>query len=212
MKPRHWRPRLTRQPLPTSPLPIAATTSQWPATLTAGRRVCALLDQRGGARPYDYAADSSGELRVVLHVVDDPEEAAEALSERLAHLDQIGGSHQWKDLLHAATVAAGRAEPQRTLDELAKCDVAARDTHNDDGLPDLLVPLALIAWKTGDVEHAKLLLTAIRRAPRPTQAFPITIVYRQLRDRLGLLNTNPLESAMIEAVYEEAIEWLKSLI
>jgi hypothetical protein len=52
-------------------------------------------------------------------------------------------------------------------------------------------------------------VTAIQRASRPTVNFLITGAYRQVRDRVGLLDEDPLESTTIGAVYREATEWLR---
>ncbi|MCP3975992.1 MAG: hypothetical protein GY720_16040, partial [bacterium] len=92
-----------------------------------------------------------------------------------------------------------------------KAQELVRKTDNDNGLPDLLLPLAMLAFSLGDNDRARCYLTAIRSAPRPTGWFPITVAYRQLRDRIGLLDTNPLTDSTIEDVYEQATDWMVSL-
>jgi hypothetical protein len=49
---------------------------------------------------------------------------------------------------------------------------------SDNGLPDLLLAPAALAWALGDMDRARHYLTAIRRASRATQFFPTTIAYR----------------------------------
>ena len=170
------------------------------------------LSQRLDPRTYDYAADAAAETHILTHVVDEPEVAEQTWRERLPKVDRHGGWAQWSVYhLQGALVAAGTASPSLTLRRLAECDDAARDIAADDGLPDLLVPLALIAYKIGDINQAQQLLTAIRHAPRPTQNYTMTTVYRQLRDRLGLLDHNPLDGADIQDVYQQATIWLAGL-
>src|SRR5262245_28759584 len=62
---------------------------------------------------------------------------------------------------------------------------------NDDGLPDLLVPIALLAWRLGDEPRARRLITAVRHAERPTSNIGITIAYRALRRDVGVDDRPP---------------------
>ena len=81
----------------------------------------------------------------------------------------------------------------------------------DDGFPDWLLPLAVLAHATGDVERCRTLVTAIRRSPVPTHNFLHTIIYRQLRDRVGLATDNPLDSHTIEEIFGDTMTWMDSL-
>jgi predicted ATPase/class 3 adenylate cyclase len=112
-------------------------------------------------------------------------------------------------LVCAATAATGDVEPTRRQFALAQ-SAAAKGADND-GLPDLLIPLAALAWALEDVEAASRLLTAVRRSPTPTQNFLLTIVYQQIRDEVGLQDHNPLDDNTIVGIYQEAVDWLSDL-
>jgi predicted ATPase/class 3 adenylate cyclase len=112
-------------------------------------------------------------------------------------------------LICAATAATGDIEPTRR--QFAEAQIAAANSADNDGLPDLLIPLAALAWALDDVELASRLLTAVRRSPVPTHNFLLTIVYQQLRDEVGLLDHNPLEDNTVEDICREAIDWLSNL-
>jgi hypothetical protein len=84
-------------------------------------------------------------------------------------------------------------------------------TSGDNGLPDLLLAPAALAWNLDDHHRARLYLTSIRNASRKTQFFPTTIAYRQRRDAIGLADDDPLASATIEEIYRQAKDWMHQL-
>jgi hypothetical protein len=51
----------------------------------------------------------------------------------------------------------------------------------------------------------------VRRSSTPTHGFYATIIFRQLRDQVGLLEHDPPDDASIESIYEEANDWLADL-
>ena len=112
-------------------------------------------------------------------------------------------------LVCAATAATGDVKSARR--QFAGAQTAAARGADNDGLPDLLIPVAALAWALNDVEVARRLLTVVRRSPTPTQNFLLTIVYQQLRDEVGLLDHNPLEDSTVEDICREAIDWLSNL-
>ncbi len=81
----------------------------------------------------------------------------------------------------------------------------------DDPLPDLLLPAAALAWALGDCDRARRWLTGVRRSSTPTHGFFATIIFRQLRDQVGLLEHDRLDHASIESIYEEANDRLAEL-
>ena len=81
----------------------------------------------------------------------------------------------------------------------------------DDGFPDWLLPLAVLAHAVGDVDRCRTLVTAIRRSPVPTHNFLHTIIYRQLRDRVGLATENPLGTHTVEEIFDDTMNWMDSL-
>jgi hypothetical protein len=106
--------------------------------------------------------------------------------------------------------AAALGDFELTRELIGETETAVQNAA-DDGLPDLLVPLAALAWALGEPDRTARWITAVRRSPTPTQNFGFTITYRQLRDEVGLLDENPLDDATIEEIYEEATDWLASL-
>jgi hypothetical protein len=86
----------------------------------------------------------------------------------------------------------------------------ARLTNDDDGLPDLLLPPAALAWQLGRPELARRWLTAVRQAGRPTSTFMLTIMFRKLRAEVGPLGTEPLHDDL-DAVFDEAVQWMETL-
>jgi hypothetical protein len=105
----------------------------------------------------------------------------------------------------AAAAANGDIVAARMLLARAESEAAA---SGDNPLPDLLVPAAALAWATDHTDAARRWLTAIRHAPTPTQGFYITIVYRQLRQEVGLVDRDPLEHATLDDIYQEASAWM----
>ena len=73
------------------------------------------------------------------------------------------------------------------------------------------MPIAALAWALNRPELARRWLTAVRRAGTPTQGLYLTIIYRELRNQVGLLNDNPLDHETLRSIYAQATEWLRSL-
>jgi hypothetical protein len=80
----------------------------------------------------------------------------------------------------------------------------------DDGLPDLLVPLAMLAWRLDDEERARRLLTAVKYAGRPNSSIGSTIAYRGLRQ---FITVDPKRPADLDpsAEFQDARTWLRDL-
>ncbi|MFT7647845.1 MAG: hypothetical protein ACI8Y4_002595, partial [Candidatus Poriferisodalaceae bacterium] len=88
---------------------------------------------------------------------------------------------------------------------------ALRRTGSEDGLPDLLFGLALLADALGELPRATRWVTAIRLSETPTQNLPVTTICRQLRARVGLTSeTEGLEDTA--AIYVEARQWIRELL
>jgi hypothetical protein len=81
---------------------------------------------------------------------------------------------------------------------------------SDDGLLDLLVPLAMLAWRLGDEERARRLLTAVKHAGRPTSNMGSTVVYRGLRQFIAIDPDRPA-NLDLGAEFREAQAWLREL-
>jgi hypothetical protein len=81
---------------------------------------------------------------------------------------------------------------------------------SDDGLPDLLVPLAMLAWRLDDEERARRLLTAVKHAGRPNSGIGSTIVYRGLRQYVAIDPERPADLDL-SAEFQDARTWLSEL-
>ena len=108
-----------------------------------------------------------------------------------------------------ACAGAGNAERTHALVNAAYDE--ARRALGEDGLPDLLLPAAILAWRRRDLDRAQRWVTAIRRAGRPTANFLVTIMFRQLRDRVGYQQADPLEHSSLTELIEECRLWLSSV-
>lgn len=136
---------------------------------------------------------------------------AEALSSFTTAREQLlGAGMSWTGswLVMDAVLVANTGDVERTVSLLVQTrDDARRNGH--DGLPDILLPIAVIAWRLGDIERARTLITAMRFAGRSTQAFPITHCYREVRRAIGRAPRNPLDDESLEQVFEQAFLWLQ---
>jgi hypothetical protein len=81
---------------------------------------------------------------------------------------------------------------------------------SDDGLPDLLVPLAMLAWRLDNEERARRLLTAIKHAGRPNSNISSTVAYRWLRQYIAI---DPVRPANLDlsAEFRDARAWLREI-
>ena len=163
-------------------------------------------------REFDLPAWFYNCVLLATNVISSPEiSGAASASGRTAALRAIGGSDiHWGNfgILLVGAAASGDIDTTRAL--LGETETALQNAA-DDGLPDLLVPFATLAFALGARERATRWITAVRRSPTPTQNFGFTIAYRQLRDEVGLLDENPLDDATIEEIYQEAKDWLASV-
>ena len=163
------------------------------------------IEARAGTDPSRADATSVVEgVKFVVYVLDDPEMA-------LATVRSSDSAQHWTWALCGVCATAAIGDAAATQAAVADTEARIRMFHSDDGLPDLLIPLAILAWRTGDTDRSARWVTAVRRAPRPTSNFLITGAYRRIRERVGVTEENPLDSNTIEGVYREAKEWLRSL-
>jgi hypothetical protein len=171
-----------------------------------------LVRQRLDGRDFDYPAWFYGCNLIALNVVSAPEASGAASAINRTEMSRaIGRSAiHWGNLVVLSIGAAATGDVDTTRELLAESETALRNAA-DDGLPDLLVPFATLAWALGAPERTARWVTAVRRSPTSTQNFVITAAYRQLRDEVGLLDDNPLEHATIAEIYQEAKDWLASL-
>ncbi len=158
--------------------------------------------ERNFGGPLDQVWGITESARFVIHLFDDPPRARDCWGGNRPHVELyfIESMNAW--------AAAADGDLSAALSTLSEVEASLRAGGRDDGLPDLLLAPAIAAWRLGDSSRASRWATAIHRADRQTQTFNATGAFRQLRDRVGLLDENPLEAASIQEIYREAREWL----
>jgi predicted ATPase/class 3 adenylate cyclase len=163
-------------------------------------------------RAFNNASQLHLVCALAVHVVSEPETAHREAAALVAGLDAAVGwfDTNWEYRGIAAIGAAAFGDIDDTRARLADTE-SALINDADDGLPDLLVPLAALAYASGEYDLARRWLTAVRRSPTPTLNFVFTVAYRQLRVEVGLLDHNPLDDATLKDIYREASDWLAAL-
>ncbi|MFT7602023.1 MAG: hypothetical protein ACI8TP_004987 [Acidimicrobiales bacterium] len=157
-----------------------------------------------------YVLNATRSLFIICRLFDDPLEALrqnEVVFDALvaAGIDLPWSSHNLRALAFAA---AGLVE--ETVGALEVAEHELRRSGNDDGLPDLLLGPAVLAYSMGEPEMAARWATAVQVSPKPTQSLPMTSFYRQLRVRVGLAKHS--EDLMdTPAIYAEARDWINRL-
>lgn len=169
------------------------------------------LKVRVDGRPMDYGGTLYAYGTMAVRFMTEPDAARAAgqyLVREFAKAPNGGGDGR-NEIYLVALAARGDVTETRSL--VAEAKIMARRQSGNDGLPDLLIPPAALAWRLGQFDIARRWLTAIRRAPKPTKSFHMTIMYRQLRTAVGLLDENPLDSATIDDIWDEAVAWMDTL-
>lgn len=162
------------------------------------------LDARLDSDEFTYPRRLHLMVSMSVNIVGEPEAAYRDASELTRRDDK------WPHLAAGPVAASGHLGEAHRLFERA---VERRgNVFPDDGLPDLLVPVAAAAYAVGDHDRCRTLLTAVRNAPRPTQNFVVTIQYRELRNAVGLDAENPLDTQPIEDLFAEACAWFSAVV
>jgi hypothetical protein len=160
------------------------------------------------ALPFDYAWRHVHTEAAAASVVADPAEGVAAMDALRAHLRSIGTDDAMIAVIHAAAAAA-TGDAAATLVLIEEAQAVLHRAGADDGLPDLLLAPAILAWRHSDLPRARRWLSAIRHAGRPTQNFPITAMFRQVRNRVGIDDMPPPEA--VDATFHEALVWVRAL-
>ncbi|MET0325061.1 MAG: hypothetical protein ABW219_07565 [Ilumatobacteraceae bacterium] len=113
----------------------------------------------------------------------------------------------WGNEILAATICAAAGDGPRSARLTASVRARLRRAGQDP-LPDLLLPAAALAHRRGDHEAAGRWVRAVRDAGRPTQSLQVTCAYRRLRDAVGITAADPLASASLEEIADEALGWM----
>jgi len=164
-------------------------------------------------QPMDYAGSLHGLFLLATRIVSEPElsrTVSQELMTTFAALSPDFGAGFGVNI--CACVAAGATgDLEATLRLVTEAKDVSQQANNDDGLPDLLLAPAALAWRQGNLAEASRWLAAVRHAPKPTQTFQLTTMYRLLRDEVEPLGPNPLGPSTLEDVYNESIAWMKGL-
>lgn len=160
----------------------------------------------------DYPSWICDLVDVGVYVLRRPSASQEAAGRVTQLLQDIEGSRPvpWPYLAVASCAFAAAGDVRTATASIART-IDSATSSGEEPLPDLLVPLAALAWALGDTVRARQWLTAVRRAPDPTHGFYVTIIYRQLRDRIGLSMDDPLASTTLRGLLDEALAWLRDL-
>jgi len=157
-----------------------------------------IVDSHGDDPGADFASLSALVALASLTTLDDPGRAR-GWSDEL--LGRSTGRQWWGSAVLVAAIEAASGDAAAcaaTLDGVrGRLDRSGWDTQ-----PDVLVPIAVLAWQRGDHDRAAGVLAAVRDDGRPTQSFQVTTLYRQLRQRVHPVNTQPAIKV------EDAFAWL----
>jgi predicted ATPase/DNA-binding SARP family transcriptional activator/class 3 adenylate cyclase len=113
-------------------------------------------------------------------------------------------------LIPFATAAASAGDIDWTHRLVGESVERIRRGGSDDGLPDLLVPIAMLAWRLNDQERARRLLTAVKHAGRPTSNIGSTIAYRGLGQFIAIDPDKPADLDL-SLEFRAARTWLHEL-
>lgn len=171
------------------------------------------LRSRLDGTPFDYAWSLHHLFNLSAHLLRDPVVSRRMGSELNAAIPAAvwDGGIGWGLPLCNCLAIAACGDIDETRRHVAEAEQLCRLASDHDGLPDLLLAPAALAWRLGDVPRARRWVTTVRRSARPTSSFQLTIMYRGLRTEVGLDETDPLDHATVQDVYREAVEWMNSL-
>ena len=114
----------------------------------------------------------------------DPAEGLAAMDALRSHFRATGIDEGMIGSIHAAAAAA-TGDAAATIELIGEAQATLHRAGSDNGLPDLLLAPTILAWRRGDLDRARRWLSAIRHAGRPTQNFPLTAMFRQVRNGSG---------------------------
>lgn len=126
--------------------------------------------------------------------------------------DRLLASRQPHSLIGAtALFACARAAGGRVSQAIDLCQMIASRLARQDVTPwpDLFVPLATIAYATGDLEKAQLWLGCVRRSGTPLQTFHCMAIYQQLRRLTEMASSRAADDRTMSDIGAEALAWLE---
>ena len=79
------------------------------------------------------------------------------------------------------------------------------------GLPDLLVPSAILAHARDEDQLARRWLRAVREAPTPTQSFTVSILYHRAREIIGIADDGSAGDTTLADIGADAMTWVQAV-
>ena len=185
-----------------------------PVSLALAGRMPAAITALEEQMAIGYAEDrlaylSLAGLGSAVAILDRPKLAAALMNDWLGKSLQLDRPLPWNHYVTREFNDVTLEQVQAAAVALETAQQRAKLTGSDDGLPDLLIPIALAAFYQHDHERSAHLLGAVRAASRPTQSFAPTLIYHRLRREVGLPPRDVDLSDTI-GIYEDALEWLKA--
>ncbi len=174
------------------------------------RELLAELAARPGADRVDNILVMRLEATLMVNMLADPHAARAAIERCVDVMSSHGLDHDWFLLLHRASGTAATGDIAATHACVGEA-VTRLDQSGMDGLPDILLPYAVLAHAVGEHDRCRRWLTTVRNAPAPLGTGITIATYRIHRDAVGLDASDPLETATIEQIHAEAHAWLNDL-
>jgi hypothetical protein len=154
----------------------------------------------------NYESDTAAVALITCLALTDPTTA-----ERLYRIraDRPLVRQMWANEILHATIHAAAGDETATADIVTRLH-AKLARAGQSAMPDVLVPIAVLARTLGADDRARRYTAAVRFSPRPTQSLHVTCLYRQLSDALGRVDAEPGD-VLVDAVGLEALEWIGAL-
>jgi hypothetical protein len=134
---------------------------------------------------------------------------ADLWTDRLLNSSQVHSLLGAKPLFACAKAAAGKLQQAARL-----CSgiVSQLSRMGVQPWPDLLVPLAMMAYSYGETDKAQLWLRHIQASATPLQTFHTITVYRQLRNRIGSGEPGAEDRIPLSETGVQALEWMQQFL
>jgi len=144
---------------------------------------------------------------IVQQFMDDPAAARASCAAMIqAHaLLRVPFTEAWQ--LYDIAVKANAGDAPATASAMNTLLMEFRHNGVDGGLEVLLV-VAILAWRLGDANRARRYFAAYRRSGQLPNSLGIVSVSRRLRDAINLEPLDPTGSLPLAEIVAEALSWL----
>ena len=158
----------------------------------------------------DYPAVHASASLAAAVALTNPTEAWEANQRSAAMWEGTGQTTRWFDAVWESVIYASLTDPTGALESLEEALTRAKRTGTETGLPDLLLAPATLAYRLGDHDRCRQLLADVRADGRPTAGFPLTTLYRRLREQVGA-GGDPTPGGS-QVALDRAHRWMSGLL